>query len=259
MHRYTQEQTNWIVNNIYLYTCLDDLRGAFNNKFNSTVPKLAFESMLLRYKIKTNYVNSSRLPTLWTEDKLDWLRNNKDKYQDRRKLIKDFNEQFNCSITLRNLSFCSKYYNIKFNKKVYTEQLHYPGRNYKHNPIGTEMNCSTKVLVKVTDKYKSIDGKDNTYKNYKRKHVYLYEQYNNCEVLNTERVIFLDGNHKNFSKENLYKISLKAQLLLASIVNHLKLNTYSYLLILWCEHRALLNEYLDEKNVTQFLRNEVHK
>lgn len=44
-------------------------------------------------------------------------------------------------------------------------------------------------------------------KKYTTKHRYLYQQYNNCQLERNEVVIFLDGNNRNFNKENLYKVT----------------------------------------------------
>lgn len=257
---YPQEQIDWIVKNIPMYACIKELHTAFNKQFNLRTKQKNFESIMWNRNIRTNYINSSRLPTLWTEDRLDWLRNNKDKYSDRRILIKDFNKQFGCSITLKQLHFCKKYYKINFNKKVYTEQLHYPGRNYKHNPIGSISKRGARTYIKYKNDFQFISSKDSSWQNYKLKHVYLYEQYNSCVVNDDECVVFIDGNNENYSKENLYKISKTVQPLLITMI-YTYLHFSNIYLILWCEHRVLLNKYLKEDNfnVPRFLRDTVFK
>lgn len=71
--------------------------------------------------------------------------------------------------------------------------------------------------------YEDVDGKGIMYREfidkdgyvcfeYERKkriskQKYLYQQYHNCKLLPNEVVIFLNGNKRDFSKENLYKIT----------------------------------------------------
>ena len=38
-------------------------------------------------------------------------------------------------------------------------------------------------------------------------HRYLYEMYHDVKLNDNDMIIFLDGNKKNFKKDNLYKIT----------------------------------------------------
>lgn len=63
-------------------------------------------------------------------------------------------------------------------------------------PVGSEsVNSKGYVEIKIAE---------NTWV---LKHRYLYEQYHNVKLDNSENVIFLDGNRNNFDKENLYVVS----------------------------------------------------
>ena len=144
-------------------------------------------------------------------------------------------------------------YNIKYNKVVYTDHTHYPGRNYYAKPIGSERRVNDR---KTLIKFQHIRHKDK--QNYKLKHVYLYEQYNNDTVTDDELVIFIDNNPNNFVKENLYKIPKNTQALIINMIYNYSCRP-SLLLVLWCIQRVQLNRLLKQNNTiaSTFIRNKI--
>lgn len=252
---FLNKNIDWVKNNIKNYTSINELRLAFNKQYNLEVTLEQFSNYLNRSHIVTGYVNTSRLPTFWTEDKKNWIRENAKYYKDQRSLRDAFNKQFNCNVTLNQLAHNMRRYNIKYNKVVYTDQVHYPGRNYYAKPIGSERKVSgRKTLIK----FQHIRHDDE--QNYKLKHVYLYEQYNNTTVNDDELVVFIDNNSNNFAKENLYKIPKNAQALIINMIYNYSCRP-SLLLVLWCMQRVQLNRLLKQNNTiaSTFIRNKIFK
>lgn len=250
---FLNKNIDWVKDNIKNYTSINELRLAFNKQYNLEVTLEQFSNYLNRFHIVTGYVNTSRLPTLWTEDKKNWIRENAKNYKDQRSLRNALNKQFNCNITLNQLAHSMRRYNIKYNKVVYTDQVHYPGRNYFAKPIGSERIVNgRKTLIK----FQHIRHEDK--QNYKLKHVYLYEQYNNDTVNDDELVVFIDNNPNNFAKENLYKIPKNAQALIINMIYNYSCRP-SLLLVLWCIQRMQLNRLLKQNNTiaSTFIRNKI--
>lgn len=61
-------------------------------------------------------------------------------------------------------------------------------------PIGSKYMKYGKALIKT----------DTGWKQYSR---YVYEKYHDCKLNSNERIYFLDGNNRNFSKKNLTKVT----------------------------------------------------
>lgn len=107
-----------------------------------------------------------------------------------------------------------------------------------HNylPIGSEFECLGEIFVK------------NEYEKWERKQRYLYRKYHNLKTLPKKNcIMFLNGNHFDFEKENLYCISHNNYMFLSkhNMINKDKNITLTYILLL--QNKQLLYE-INEKN-----------
>lgn len=92
------------------------------------------------------------------------------------------------------------------------EDTQFKKGNLPHNnkPIGSEMiDKDGFVRVKVTNK-------GNINERWKLKHYIIYEQHHpDKEIFKTDRIIFLDGNKRNFDIYNLELVTIKEQVSLS--------------------------------------------
>ena len=77
---------------------------------------------------------------------------------------------------------------------------------------------------------------------YMAKHRYLYETYHNVKLLDSDIVIFLDGNHSHFKKDNLYRITKTINGLMVGQQLYGIKSTDRLTLINYCEWKHLLKE-----------------
>lgn len=67
-------------------------------------------------------------------------------------------------------------------------------------PIGSErIDKDGYIEIKYQDGHRN--------KNWITKNRYLYEKYHNCKIQKEDKVIFADGNNRNFAKDNLILVS----------------------------------------------------
>lgn len=143
---------------------------------------------------------------VWTKEKLDWLIESKNRYDDREDILKAFNNRFNTDLTLRKLSFVNDHYKLKLpksnrllKKNIEEKRRSLFGRDDMN--IGDEFTRNGKVYIKISNKPKE------KHSNYILKKRYMYEKYHNIKLNYDDCIIFLNGNHNDFSKDNLYRIS----------------------------------------------------
>lgn len=211
--KWSEEKINWIIDNKSKYKSLDELVYHFNMNFNLMANKGNIKDICSKHKIPLIFKETNR----WDKEKLEWLSNSKKVYNDREDILKAFNERFNVNVSMYLL-----------NKNNGRYKLGLPKSNR------TLLNNAIKNLIKHRGFFERPDGYEVTYKNGSRtfiksdtskrkdgfvpKNRYLYEQYHNVKLHKINDVILhLDGNHDNFSKENLYLIKRKV---LASIVKN---------------------------------------
>lgn len=87
--RYSSEEIDWLKENAYNYESHQDIVDAFNKMFHKNRTKYAIESALKKMGIKTG--------TFYTDEQLNWLRDNYHIYRTTVDLTKAFNEKFDCS------------------------------------------------------------------------------------------------------------------------------------------------------------------
>jgi len=145
-------------------------------------------------------------PKVWTEEKLNWLIKSKDIYDDREDILNAFNEHFGTNINLHYLRIIGNKHKLGLPKahKIIKTGLEIGWvslRGFTEKNIGDEIFNGKATFIKTSNESKERYG------NYVLKQRYLYEQYHSVKLKTNELIIFLNGDKKDFSKENLYKVS----------------------------------------------------
>jgi len=143
---------------------------------------------------------------IWTDDRLNWLIKSKEIYNDREDILNAFNERFNTNITLKTLRNISTKHKLCLPKanRIIRKSLESGWvsiRGFAEKNIGDEISCGNTTYIKISNESKERYG------NYVAKQRLLYEKYHNIKLLKNDCIIFLNGNNKDFSNENLYKIT----------------------------------------------------
>lgn len=143
---------------------------------------------------------------VWTKEKLDWLIESKNRYDDREDILKAFNIHFNTNLTLRRLSFVNDHYKLKLPKsnRLLKKNIEEKRRllfGREDIIVGEEITWNNGVFIKVSNTPKE------NHKNYILKKRYMYERYHNVKLNENDNIIFLNGNSDDYSKENLYKVT----------------------------------------------------
>jgi hypothetical protein len=76
----------------------------------------------------------------------------------------------------------------------------HPGRQGNYKPVGSERIDCGYIVVKVADR------KNQSHKNWRRRHVVIWEKANG-KIPRGHKVIFADGNNLNFDLDNLLLVS----------------------------------------------------
>lgn len=175
-NKWTTEQLEWLKSN-----ASRDRHGLikkFNKKFNANITMTALKSIIYRSNLKIP------IPRVrWTKDKLEWLESQS--FNDKRDLLKAFNEKYDANIKIDQLSHIAYLYKINI-----------PDKQRIYKPQGSIMYSKHNIpQVKIKDRV------------YMPMHRYLYERYHDVTLNDNDMIVFLDGNKNNFDKKNLYKIT----------------------------------------------------
>jgi len=143
---------------------------------------------------------------VWTEEKLNWLIKSKEIYDDREDILNAFNEHFNTYISLHYLRIVGNKHKLGLPKakrllRKSLESSWISARGFAEKNIGDEIFNGKATYIKTFNESKGRYG------NYVLKQRYLYEIYYNVKLITNDFIIFLNGDKKDFSKENLYKAS----------------------------------------------------
>ena len=189
----------------------------FNKKFNANITMTALKSVIHRFNLK---IPSKRVR--WTKDKLDWLESQS--FNDKRDLLKAFNEKYDANIKIDQLSHIAYLYKINI-----------PDKQRIYKPQGSIMYSKHNIpQVKIKDRvYMSV-------------HRYLYEMYHDVKLNDNDMIIFLDGNKKNFKKDNLYKITKNINGIMKSNNLH-NVKTEKIAVIKYCEWKEKINKLKEKK------------
>ncbi len=205
---WTKEKIEWLELNASRDR--HDLIKKFNETFNANITMASLRSVIHRFDLK---LPSPRIR--WTKDKLDWLESQS--FNDKRDLLKAFNEKYDANIKIDHLSHIAYLYKINI-----------PDKQRIYKPEGSIMYSKHNIpQVKIKDRV------------YMSMHRYLYEMYHNVKLNDNDMIVFLDGNKNNFDKKNLYKITKRINGIMKSNNLH-NVKTDKLTVIKFCEWKEIL-------------------
>lgn len=189
----------------------------------------------------------------WTKDRLDWLIKSKEIYDDREDILKAFNDYFNLNVSLSLLTKNNVRYNLDLPKawrliRKNFEILQVKRRGFYKRPDDYEQTYlkDNIVYMKTSETVKYSRRKDG----FVPKNRYLYEQYHGVKLDDVEDlIIFLDDDHTNFSKENLYRLSRKTHALYLNHRLHKVKSVDKLTLIKYCEWKEKIFKLKGEVNL----------
>lgn len=197
-HRYSEEEIQWLKDNVCTMG-YDDLAIKFNEKFNLDIKGTTLKSYVSVHKIPHKKWVMPRY--VYTNEEIEWLRNNINFFKNYECLTKEFNKIFNKNKNQHNIKdLCS-------DNDIHKE-INYGKYGYRHRnqyPLGTEIETNNYIYVKTQMGVgKRFRGYKEPYWTIKQK--LIYEQHYG-KIKDDEMVIFLDGNTKNFDINNLYPVN----------------------------------------------------
>jgi len=175
----------------------------------------------------------------WTRDRLDWLLKSKEMYDDREDILKAFNEHFNLNVSLSLLTKNNGRYKLGLPKawrllRKNAEITQVKRRGFWKRPDDYEQTYLKEnvVYIRTNDTLKHSKRKDG----FVPKNRYLYEQYHDVKLDDIDDVIiFLDDDHTNFNKDNLYRLPRKTHALYLNHRLHKVKSVDKLTLIKYCE------------------------
>ena len=214
---YTEEMKEYILNN-YKGKTIKQLQKEFNTKFNVNITYTAMKTYLGTHKIKVGHRNNIK----YKKEHIEFIKNNVQGIT-LKELTNRFNKKFNMNVSesaISNIKTKNNLYSgivggqfkkgqVPFNKgkKMSNEQYEkckvtmIKKGNIPANArtIGSErLGKNGYILIKIQDGHKN--------KNWIPKHRYLYESiYGNIPT--GYKLMFADGNNKNFDLDNLILVS----------------------------------------------------
>lgn len=236
-NKWTEDKLDWIRKNKNLCSSRQDVVLRFNKEFNTNVSFTSLISICKQYKISLRFES-----VLW-KDKIEWLNANKHKYDDREDILNDLNKEFNTNFTLTHIKDMNTKCKLKLplaNKRINQglKNGRTKLRGFSEREIGEESYKSGKNVYVKTAKTSEFKN------NFTLKHRYLYEKYNNIKLNDNDCIVFINGNYKDFRKENLYKISRNVHDLMSGYRLH-NVKKDKLAVIKFCEWKEKINKMLE--------------
>lgn len=233
---YNAEEIEWIRVHI------DDAPwSVLAERFNSLFPRRKRTDKSLQYIASENGLYKAfkyfTKTFRYTDEHYRFLRENRDR-RTIEKLTEIFNAEFECNLS----------------SSAIEATLHRLGHHRSDDPvsklIGSERTVKGVVFIKISNT-------GNRRKDWVPKHRFIYEQEHG-EIGRKDVILFLDGNHTNFSVDNLYKVSVR-------VASNLKI--YGWLFegqkelqecaIKWCECAEYIKQQFNpDFNMKEWARRE---
>lgn len=192
---YSEEEKNWLKQHAGTMPYLE-LTEQFNELFNKNYSYSAIRSQcLLRFNI--NVGNNAFTKVKNVDDLIQIFLENTDKSF--KEIADIFNTKYNTKYTIKTLE---RILNSSGYKK--TEYGHTQGNTHNETPLlSIKVNSAGFEMIKVKQGTKAKNYADGwtTLANYK------YEQYHGTKLGKNEFVIFVNGNNRDYSKDNLIAIT----------------------------------------------------
>lgn len=227
---YTEEMKKYIADNCKGNTIME-LQNEFNKKFNTNITYQAMKSYLSGHKLKVGRRKEQHRK--YKDVHIEFIKNNV-KGITLKELTQRFNNEFNMNISESAIANIKNKYKLQsgivggqfvkgqtsFNKgKKWSEYISEEGqRNSRkttfkkgnipanRRPIGSErITKRDGVLIKFRDGHKT--------RNWMPKSRYIYEKANG-KIPKGHKVIFADGNNRNFDLDNLVLVSNAEELIM---------------------------------------------
>lgn len=226
---YTEEMKKYIANNYKGKTILE-LQIEFNNRFNTNITYKAMKSYLSGHKLKVG--RGKEQHRKYKDEHIEFVKNNV-KGITLKELTNRFNKEFNMNVSESAIANIKNKNNLQsgivggqFQKGQVSWNKGKKGsmspEQYKkcqatmfkkgnipanRRPIGSERidKRDGSILIKVQDGHKQ--------QNWMGKHRYIYEQAYG-KIPKGHKVIFADGNNRNFDLSNLILVSNAEELIM---------------------------------------------
>lgn len=179
---WTEEQVQWILDNYTRHSTIESLRGEYNKVF----PERDYDS--IKNKIDDLKIHLRKYDAC----EVEWLEKHHAEYETYPALLKAFNIQFGRSKKLSALSrFCqSKGWYLGMNEL----------------PVGAVVSYGGKTWIKIKATNGNAHQCSVSYPYYENYATYKYREYYG-ELPKGYKVLHLNMDREDFSKENLYAIS----------------------------------------------------
>ena len=227
---YTEEMKKYIADNCKGKTIID-LQEDFNNKFNTNITYKAMKSYLSGHKLKVGRKKEKHRK--YKDEHIEFVKANV-KGITLKELTNRFNIKFNMNVSESAIANIKSKYNLQsgivggqfvkgqtsFNKgKKWCEFMSEEGQRNSRKTTFKKGNIPANARIIGSERIdkngyiliKTQDGHKN--KNWIRKHRYLYEQAYG-KVPKGHKVIFANGDNRNFDLDNLISVSDAEELIM---------------------------------------------
>lgn len=221
---FTKEQDEWIIAH-YNDMPLTKLLTMFNEKFAQSRSYAVLKQRCRKTLHLKHYVFGEQ--RVWSDEYDEWLKANIDSHS-RKSLTDAFNEHFNTHMNEDSIKVrCNKKLGLRFSdNKERLSKLKSEG----HAPVGN--------VIITKQGYCLIKGEDNKYHSAGK---YLYEREHG-NIPKGAQIVFLDGDTKNLSLDNIYCVSGKVARELLKNKWRFKDTLLTLAAIKYCELHFLLKE-----------------
>ena len=159
---------------------------------------------------------TSKARFMFGKDHVDYLRECAESGMNQRQMSIAFNNRFSQNTCQKTIQKACARYNLFPERKGLAMIAGERNPFTLRNPIGYERRSGGKVYVKVADEvYTTGTPTFNESGNWQEKKRYMYEKYNGS-IPDGYYIIHLNGDKKNFEKDNLYAITPQVNMLMGA-------------------------------------------